>query len=171
MHVWHSERFDLMDTELIRKYAQLMEETGLSALEIEEDDVSLRLERPVQAESGAGVAGQVPAQAAGEKTANAIMHAPETSLMESESSLDEGAAGDDFITSPMVGIFHAMSENGGEPFVKAGDTVKKGDTICIIEAMKLMNEIIAEEDVKIEKVLVRDGQLVEYGTRLFSTSR
>lgn len=166
MHVWHSERFDLMDIETIRKYAELMEEMGLSALEIDEEDVSLRLERPVPAVNVTNVAAEAPAGAVSGKEANAIMHAPETSLMASQEP--DGA---ESITSPMVGIFHAMSEDGGEPFVKAGDKVKKGDTICIIEAMKLMNEIIAEEDVTIEKVLVRDGQLVEYGTELFKISK
>ena len=71
------------------------------------------------------------------------------------------------VTSPTVGIFYAAPAENAEPYVKAGDTVHKGDVLCIIEAMKLMNEVLAEKDGVIEAVCVQNGQVVEYGTELF----
>ncbi|SHK09825.1 acetyl-CoA carboxylase biotin carboxyl carrier protein [Anaerobranca californiensis DSM 14826] len=71
------------------------------------------------------------------------------------------------ITSPMVGTFYKAPSPDSPPFVQEGDTVKKGDTLCIIEAMKLMNEIESTENGRIVKVLVENGELVEYGQTLF----
>lgn len=71
------------------------------------------------------------------------------------------------ITSPMVGTFYSKPSPDSEPYVKVGTKVKKGDIVCIIEAMKLMNEIEAECDGEISKVLVNDGEPVEYGKPLF----
>lgn len=71
------------------------------------------------------------------------------------------------INSPMVGTFYKSSAPDADPFVNTGDSVQKGDVLCIIEAMKLMNEIEAEENCKIVKVLVNDGDMVEYGQPLF----
>ena len=70
------------------------------------------------------------------------------------------------IKSPMVGIFYLKPSPAAEPFVKVGDRVKKGDVLCIIEAMKLMNEIEAEYTGKVTEILVKDGEAVEYGTPL-----
>ena len=69
--------------------------------------------------------------------------------------------------APLVGIFYASPEEGGTPFVQAGDKVEKGTVLGIVEAMKLMNEIIAEADGVISQVCVSDGQMIEYGTELF----
>lgn len=71
------------------------------------------------------------------------------------------------IKSPMVGVFYAAPAENAEPYVKAGSHVKKGQTLCIVEAMKLMNEITAEADGVISQVCVSDGQMIEYGTELF----
>lgn len=71
------------------------------------------------------------------------------------------------INSPMVGTFYKSSAPDADPFVNTGDSVEKGDVLCIIEAMKLMNEIEAEDNCKIVKVLVNDGDMVEYGQPLF----
>ena len=71
------------------------------------------------------------------------------------------------VRSPMVGIFYAAPAEDAEPFVEVGRRVKKGDTLCVIEAMKLMNEIPAEQDGVITGILVKNGQTVEYGTPLF----
>lgn len=69
--------------------------------------------------------------------------------------------------APMVGVFYSASDPEAEPFVKPGDHVRQGDVLCIIEAMKLMNEITAEQEGEISEVLVQNGQLVEYGQPLF----
>jgi biotin carboxyl carrier protein len=72
------------------------------------------------------------------------------------------------ITSPIVGTFYIAPAPGATPFVQPGSKVKKGQTVCIIEAMKLMNEIQADEDMEIIEVLVADGEMVEYGQPLFA---
>ena len=71
------------------------------------------------------------------------------------------------VTSPMVGTFYAKSSPESEPYVKVGQMVKKGDILCIVEAMKLMNEIESEFDGEIKEILVKDGEAVEYGKPLF----
>ena len=77
--------------------------------------------------------------------------------------VDEGK----FVIAPMVGTFYSKSSPTAEPYVKVGTHVKKGDVLCIIEAMKLMNEIEAEEDGEIAEILATDGEMVEYGKLLF----
>ena len=71
------------------------------------------------------------------------------------------------VTSPMVGTFYAKSSPNADPFVEVGSAIKKGDTLCIIEAMKLMNEIESEYDGEIIEILVKDGEMVDYGKPLF----
>ena len=71
------------------------------------------------------------------------------------------------VKSPMVGIFYASPSPDAEPFVKVGSKVKKGDTLCIIEAMKLMNDVMAEEDGEIVEICAENGSLVEFGQILF----
>lgn len=71
------------------------------------------------------------------------------------------------VKAPMVGVFYAAPSPDDEPYVKVGDKVKKGDTLCIIEAMKLMNEITAEQDGEIAQICIEDGDLVEFGQTLF----
>ena len=134
----------------IRKYASLMEELGLTGLEITEDSCKVRLER------------SAPAPAKG------------TAALLSTPGPDTGVAAEDGdipITSPMVGMFYAAPAENADPYVVAGDRVKKGQTLCIIEALKLMNEITAEEDGIISKVCAANGQVVEYGTELFRLRR
>ena len=72
-----------------------------------------------------------------------------------------------YITSPMVGTFYSKPSTDAKPFVEVGSKVKKGDKLCIIEAMKLMNEIEAEEDGEIVEILVKDEEMVDYGKKLF----
>ena len=128
----------------IRKYAMLMHELGLTGLEVKENVGVVRLER-------AGAAAPAASAAAAEPVA-AQSPAPSAGLL---------------IRSPMVGVFYAAPTEDSEPFIKEGDHVRKGDTLCVIEAMKLMNEIPAEQDGVITGILVKNGQTVEYGTPLF----
>lgn len=128
----------------IRKYAMLMQELGLTGLEVKENVGVVRLER-------VGAAAPAASAAAAEPVA-AQSPAPSAGLL---------------IRSPMVGVFYAAPTEDSEPFIKEGDHVKKGDTLCVIEAMKLMNEIPAEQDGVITGILVKNGQTVEYGTPLF----
>ena len=134
-----------MNEDIIRSYAKLMKELDLTGIEIEENGTVVRLERNI-----APVMNPViPANIA----------VPESSTGES-SEYDE-------ITSPMIGVFYAAPAENADPFVNVGDRVKKGDTLCIIEAMKLMNEVPAERDGVIKEICVKNGSTVEFGTVLF----
>lgn len=158
----------------IRKYASLMRELDLTGIEIDERNGVIRLEREpggsflqdtgaAPAPAAAAPAYTAPAASAPAEAAAPVSAAPAAGV---ETGL---AAGEilESVTSPTVGIFYAAPAENAEPYVKAGDTVHKGDVLCIIEAMKLMNEVLAEKDGVIEAVCVQNGQVVEYGTELF----
>lgn len=135
----------------IRKYAELMKELELSGLEITEENSKVRLERSVAVQIKENVY-SVP------DSAPAVQHTTENK---------------DYISvkSPIVGVFYAAPAENADPYVAIGTTVKKGQTLCIVEAMKLMNEITAEEDGVVLEVCVTNGQVVEYGTELFRIKR
>lgn len=151
MLVLRSERYNSMKETDIRKYAELMKDLGLTGLEITENNTKFRLERSMT----------LPPKE--------IIH----NITDSSSvrpSFDETT---DYISvkSPIVGVFYAAPAENADPYVNVGDSIKKGQTLCIIEAMKLMNEITAEEDGVISEVCVANGQVVEYGTELFRIRR
>ena len=129
----------------IRKYANLMSELGLTGLEVTENDRVVRLERNPAPQTAAPVqtvqVGDVPQSAANED------------LIE--------------ISSTMVGVFYAAPAEDADPYVQVGDRVKKGQTLCIVEAMKLMNEIVAETDGQIVEICAQNGQVVDFGCPLF----
>lgn len=134
----------------IRKYAQLMKELELTGLEITEDNKVVRLERSTPtAVNPIAAAGPIPATAEGRQD--------DTNYIS--------------VRSPIVGLFYAAPAENAAPYVSPGDRVKQGQTLCIVEAMKLMNELNAECDGVIEKICVTNGQMVEYGTELFRIRR
>ena len=137
-----------MEMQDIRKYAELMREMGLTGLEIKDNGATVRLERTPATRQ---VSTDAAAAASGTEQPNPVWNEPDTTE----------------ICSPMVGVFYASPSEGVRPFVQVGDTVKKGDVLCIIEAMKLMNEITAEQDGVIAEVCVGNGQVVDYGHVLF----
>lgn len=130
----------------IRKYAGLMQELGLTGLEITEDNKVVRLERTAPA---------VATQAVAVDTVSA----PVTPAANENTDHIR-------VKSPIVGVFYAAPAENAAPYVAIGDHVKKGQTLCIVEAMKLMNEITAEEDGVITEICVTNGQVVEFGTEL-----
>ena len=148
-----------MDKKLIREYIKLFKESGLARMEIEEkageDSFSIKLEN------------------AGSAAPYAL---PPVQFVQAAES-DEGEKADlssvkDYnkyrdVKSPMVGIFYTAPSPDAEPFVKVGSKVRKGDTLCIIEAMKLMNDVVAEEDGEIVEICAENGSLVEFGQVLF----
>ena len=140
-----------MKEEDIRNYASLMKELELTGLEIEIDGAKVRLER------GNGTA--IP---------QSYTVAPEAPKAE---KAEEKEAAGEAVTSPMVGVFYSAPAENSEPFVTVGAKVRKGETICIIEAMKLMNEIKAECDGRILEICAENGSLVEYGSRLFRIAK
>jgi acetyl-CoA carboxylase biotin carboxyl carrier protein len=130
----------------LRRLARLLEETGLTEIEYESEGQRVRVNR-----SAAQNVSAVPASAAAPAPVAAGAAAPAPA----------GA-----VTSPMVGTAYLASEPGGAPFVKIGDRVKQGQTLLIIEAMKVMNPIPAPEAGTVDAILVNDGQPVEYGEPL-----
>lgn len=152
-----------MDTNIIRQYAQVLCDMDLTALEVRADG-SVRLERSCFP----GTA-PAPAPVVQEFRESHNSHEVHTDVSETENTLTESAddSNTTVITSPMVGMFYAAPAENAEPFVQVGSTVHKGDVICIIEAMKLMNEITAETDGTITEILIVNGAVVEFGQPMF----
>ena len=149
-----------MTKEEIKELVNLFDEANISKIKIKEQDgFEIELERDMCCDVPAPVC-PPPAtpQPKNVKVVNETHHRPSKSNQPS-------------ITSPMVGTFYQAPSPGAAPFVKAGANVKKGDTIAIIEAMKIMNEIEAEFDCRIVEVLVADGQPVEFGMPLFAVEK
>ena len=145
-----------MDVKKIESLARLMQETGLTGLELVEDGQQLRLERQVEVVAAPVAAAAPAAPAAVGAEALGVTH-------EAPQPAKEGT----LVLSPTVGVFYSAPSPDARPFVEVGDQVKKGDVLCIIEAMKLMNEIVADRDGEVADVCVRTGEVVEYGQTLF----
>ena len=145
-----------MDMKKIESLARLMGETGLTALELCEGDARLKLERRQEVVAAAPAVVPVAAPAATGPQALGVA-SPEPQEKK------EGT----LVLSPTVGVFYASPSPDARPFVEVGDQVKKGDTLCIIEAMKLMNEIPCEVDGTVAEICVGNGQVVEYNQPLF----
>ncbi len=145
-----------MDLRKLKKLIDLVEESGISELEITEGEERVRISK-----SGAGIPVQVNAPAVAAPTVASV---PETKIL---SKVEEELPAGHIVKSPMVGTFYRTSAPGSDPFVEVGQTVKAGETLCIIEAMKLLNEIEADKDGIIKAILIENGQPVEYGEALF----
>lgn len=141
----------------IRTLAELVEKHGLTALDYAEGEARIRIER-----TPAPVTAAVPAAPAAPAAAPAPAAEP---VKDEDAGADFNAA--KMVLSPMVGVFYASPSPSDPPFVTVGSKVKKGDVLCIIEAMKLMNEITAEEDGEIIDICAANGSVVEYGQILF----
>ena len=146
-----------MDVKKIESLAKLMKETGLTGLELVEDGQQLRLERQVEVVA-APVAAAVPAAPVPATGAEALGVTHEEPAPVKEGTL---------VLAPTVGVFYSAPSPDARPFVEVGDQVKKGDTLCIIEAMKLMNEIPSEVDGTVAEICVGNGQVVEFNQPLF----
>ncbi|GAA5783892.1 acetyl-CoA carboxylase biotin carboxyl carrier protein [Chitiniphilus shinanonensis] len=150
-----------MDLRKLKKLIDLVEESGIAELEVTEGEEKVRITRvtqhaqPIYAQAPMQV--QVPNAPAAAAPAAAAEAAP------AASGLPEGFV----VKSPMVGTFYRAASPGAKNFVEVGQSVNVGDTLCIIEAMKLLNEIEAEQSGTIKAVLVENGQPVEYGEPLF----
>lgn len=157
----------VMKEDNIRKYAELMSEFALSAIEITEDGSVIRLERETAVSAPAAVMPVMQVAAAGAPPDEPAAGAQPSSAVSASASDADIIT----VTSPMVGVFYAAPTEAAEHFVSVGARVKKGDTLCIIEAMKLMNEITAEDDGIISEICVTNGQVVDYGCDLFKIKR
>jgi len=138
-----------MDIKEIKKLVALMQEAGLAEIEIEESGRRIRLRREslVALEAPRAIPASVPRIEA--------------------SAVSEPEIEGHFIRSPIVGTFYRSPSPDQPPYVETGSIVKKGQTLCIVEAMKLMNEIDSDIDGKIAEICLEDGAAVEYGTPLF----
>ncbi len=146
------------ETKLIKELAKILDAENLSEIEMEKGDLRLRVTRQLS--------GGIPIAAAPPLVAPV---APTTSI--AEPTKDAHLADDaDAITSPMVGTVYLRSNPDADPFVKVGDSVKQGDTVLLIEAMKTFNPIKAETSGTVSKILVEDGQPVEFGEALLVIS-
>ena len=147
-----------MKIEEIRELAQIMQENGLGVLEWQEGENSLRLESAVVLQAAASALPAAPA-------APAAPQAPQTIPTQDGTPVDFNNLKE--IKSPMVGMFYQAASPEAEPYVRVGSKVKKGDVLCVIEAMKLLNEITADTDGEIVDICAESGQLVEYGQVLY----
>ena len=141
-----------MDIRKVKKLIELLEESNINEIEIKEGEESVRISRGA---TGGAVA-YAPAPIAA-PVAAAAAPAPAAPAAEAPAAVSGHA-----VKSPMVGTFYGAPAPGAKAFVTAGQSVKKGDTICIVEAMKMMNQIEADKAGVVEAILVEDGQPVEF---------
>jgi acetyl-CoA carboxylase biotin carboxyl carrier protein len=150
-----------MDLKDIKRLLEAFDKSKTNVLELETEKFRIYLDKSASAPAAAPQTTTVEA-------APAPAAAPVTQQVEAKVDCEvEG----DIIVSPMVGTFYQAPSPDSPPYVKVGDKVKKGQTLCIIEAMKIMNELEAEFDCEILEVLVEDGQPVEFDTPLFRVKR
>ena len=143
-----------MDSKRLAEIADVMEDRGLTRVRVEEPDgTAVELERASAAQPVA-----VPMSMPGAVTAPAVAPVAVPAAAPEPKGTE--------VTAPMVGVFYAAPAPGDEPFVHVGSKVKAGETLCIIEAMKVLNEVTAEADGEVLEICVADGDLVEFGSCL-----
>lgn len=149
-----------MDIRKVKKLIELLDESGIAELEITEGEDSVRISRYAQ---GGQVVHAAPAMAPAPQAA-AAPAAPVAAAAPAAPAEEDGYE----VSAPMVGTYYSAAAPGSAPFVQVGDRVNEGDTLCIIEAMKMMNQIEAEVSGTIKSIRVQNGDAVEYGQTLFT---
>jgi len=147
-----------MDLRKLKKLIDLVQESGIAELEITEGEEKVKIVK-----GGVVVASAAPMPVAAPPPPSAPAGAPAAALAAEPEAGQEGQV----VKAPMVGTFYRSASPDAKPFAEVGQAVKEGDTICIIEAMKLMNEIEADASGVVKAILVENGQPVEYGQALF----
>ncbi|MBU0923609.1 acetyl-CoA carboxylase biotin carboxyl carrier protein [bacterium] len=151
-----------MDFKEIRELIRVFDKSELNKLKVKEGEFEISMQRGF--ETGiTTVTTSAPMAQASQATAPALSAAPVANVSEAVSTTKSG----DQILSPMVGTYYSSPSPESPSFVEVGATVKKGQTLCILEAMKIMNEVEAEFDCKIIEILVKDGSPVEYDMPIF----
>ena len=160
-----------MDIRKVKKLIELLDESGVAEIEIREGEESVRISRhgpggsPIQyVQVPYPGPAAVPAPAVPAPTA---VPAPASARPAAEPAPDAGPRPENTVTAPMVGTFYASSAPGAKPFVDIGSEVKAGQTLCIIEAMKMMNQIESDKGGKVVAILAKNGEPVEFGQPLF----
>jgi acetyl-CoA carboxylase biotin carboxyl carrier protein len=154
-----------MDIRKIKKLIELLEESGIAEIEIKEGEEAVRISR-MPAGAGTAQATHYAPPPAAPGGAGVAPPAPPT-LPAAQSGGPKPKAGEHVITAPMVGTFYASPTPGAKPFVEIGDEIKVGQVLCIIEAMKMMNQIEADKAGRITSVMAQSGDPVEFGQPLF----
>ena len=149
-----------MDIRKVKKLIEMLEESAIDEIEIHEDKDSVRVSRNRLAPAPAAAPARE-IQVAGQHGAPATETAPSPEPAETEEPEDN------IVRSPMVGIFYEAQSPGKPSFVELGQTVRKGDVLCIIEAMKIMNQVEAEKAGVVSRIMGANGEPVEYGQPLF----
>lgn len=153
-----------MDLRKLKKLIDLVEESGIAELEITEGEEKVRITR---VQPGAPAATPVTYYAAAPSPAAAPAAPPPALASGADATAEPALPEGHVVKSPMVGTFYRAPSPGAKPFVEVGSQVNPGDTLCIIEAMKLLNEIEADRGGIVKAILVENGQPVEYGEPLF----
>ena len=144
-----------MDIRKVKKLIELLEESGIAEIEIKEGEEAVRISR-----MPTGYAAQLPAA-----PAPALAAAPAAAPAREEAP--KARPNEHVVTAPMVGTFYAAPTPGAKPFIDIGDEVKVGQVLCIIEAMKMMNQIEADKSGRITSIMAKNGDPVEFGQPLF----
>lgn len=153
-----------MDSKRLAEIADVMEDRGLTRVRVEEPDgTAVELERASAAQQVA-VPMPMPSAMAAQVAAPTVAPAAPEPAAQAPAAASEPKGTE--VTAPMVGVFYAAPAPGDEPFVHVGSKVKAGETLCIIEAMKVLNEVTAEADGEVLEICVADGDLVEFGSCL-----
>jgi acetyl-CoA carboxylase biotin carboxyl carrier protein len=160
-----------MDIRKVKKLIELLEESGIAEIEITEGEESVRISRygsqpvaqVVHAAPGAAPSSGAPALPAPAAVTNA---SPPPAVAAAERGAATAAA-ENVVTAPMVGTFYSAPAPGAKQFVDIGSEVRMGQTLCIIEAMKMMNQIESDKEGKVTAILVKNGEPVEFGQPLF----
>ncbi|KPK09349.1 MAG: acetyl-CoA carboxylase biotin carboxyl carrier protein subunit [Betaproteobacteria bacterium SG8_39] len=150
-----------MDLRKLKKLIDLVQESGIAELEITEGEEKVRIAKGGQVSVAPASAGWAPTMAPAPSAASAGTEAALGAAAEATTETRR------LIKAPMVGTFYRSSAPDARPFVEVGQSIKEGETVCIIEAMKLMNEIEADTSGSVVEILVENGQPVEYGQPLF----
>ena len=157
-----------MDIRKVKKLIELLDESGIAEIEITEGEESVRISRYAQ---GAPVTVAAPAAAAAPAVASAqpVEEPVARPAAEPAAAAAKPADEDGYeVKAPMVGTYYAAPSPGASPYIQVGDRVNQGDTLCIIEAMKMMNQIEADKSGKISAILVDNGSPVEFDQVLFT---
>ena len=149
-----------MDLRKIKKLMELLEESGIAEIEVKEGEESIKLSRNI----GSPV---TPVQQMIQQPMMPQQQAPQATPQVQDKSDDSSNQNRNTVNSPMVGTFYASASPESKPFVTVGQSVKKGDTLCILEAMKMMNQVQAESNGKILEILVDNAEPVEFDQPLF----
>jgi len=147
-----------MDIRKVKKLIELLEESNVAEIEIHEGEESVRISR---------MPAVLPAQAVVQAAPAVAMAAPPQEVAVAEPAAEAATHEGHAVTSPMVGTFYEAASPGAKPFVSVGQQVSVGDTLCIVEAMKMLNQIEADKAGTVTAKLVENGQPVEFGQSLF----